>query len=108
LPAARAVADEAARAGAAEGDGAATAGEADGAATAAEADGAAAAGDADDPAVVGEDAAAGCGWVAFGAEVGDEVVLPLHAASKPLPPSTTATLALESKRRRLMGIWFAA
>jgi hypothetical protein len=108
LPAARAGADEVARAGAAEGDGAATAGEADGAATAGETDAAAAAGDADDPAVVGEGAAAGWGWAAFGADVGDDVVLPLHAASKPLPPSTTATLALESKRRRLMCIWFAA
>src|ERR671933_2470231 len=107
LPAARAGADEVARAGAAEGDGAATAGEADGAATAGETDAAAAAGDADDPAVVGEGAAAGWGWAAFGADVGDDVVLPLHAASKPLPPSTTATLALESKRRRLMCIWFA-
>jgi hypothetical protein len=108
LPAARAGAGEAARAGAAEGDDAATAGDADGAATAGEAAGAAAAGDADDPPGVAEGAAAGWGWVAFGTDVGDDVGLPLHAASKPLPPSTTATLALESKRRRLMCIRVAA
>jgi hypothetical protein len=108
LPAARAGAGEAAWAGAAEGDGAATAGDADGAATAGEAAGEAAAGDADEPAGVGEGAAAGWGWLAAGADVGDDGVLPLHAASKPLPPSTTATLALESKRRRLMCIRFAA
>src|SRR5918912_114640 len=57
-------------------------------------------------------ARAGAGEAAWagaaGGDVGDDGVLPLHAASKPLPPSTTATLALESKRRRLMSIRFAA
>jgi hypothetical protein len=96
LPGAATGAADAGRAGAAEGDGAA-----------------AAAGEGDGPAAAlaaGEAAAAGCGLAAVGAEVGDGVgvVLPLHAASKPLPLTTTATLAVVSKRRRLMCIQVAA
>src|ERR671936_2615007 len=102
LPAAAGGADEAARAGAAEGDGATAAGEADGA-MAGEADGAA--GDGDEAAAAGAaGAVAGWGWAAAGAEVGGEVVLPLHATRRPLPLSTTATLADVSKTRRVMGI----
>jgi hypothetical protein len=110
LPAA-AGAGDAGRPGAAEGDAAATAADGDGpaadgdAAAAGEGDGPVAAGDA---AVAGEGPVAGCGWAALGTDVGGELVLPLHAASRPLPLSATATLALVSKWRRLMCIHLPA
>jgi hypothetical protein len=111
LPAATG-AEDVGRPGAAEGDAAATAGDADGATAAAgEGDGPVAAGEAggpDAPAAPGEGPVAGCGWAALGTEVGGEVVLPLHAASKPVPPSTTAALAVVSKWRRLMCIQVSA
>ena len=98
-------AEDAGRPGAAEGDAATTAGDGDGppgeAAAAGEGDGPIAAGDA---AEAGEGPVAGCGWAALGTDVGGELVLPLHAASRPLPLSATATLALVSKWRRLMCI----
>jgi len=108
LPAATG-AEDAGRPGAAEGDAATTAGDADGppgeAAAAGEGDGPIAAGDA---AEAGEGPVAGCGWAALGTDVGGELVLPLHAASRPLPLSATATLTLVSKWRRLMCIHLSA
>jgi hypothetical protein len=104
LPAATG-AEDAGRPGAAEGDAAATAGDGDGPAADGEA---AAAGEGDAPAAPGEGPVAGCGWAALGADVGGGLVLPLHAASKPLPLSATATLALVSKWRRLMCMHLSA